>query len=313
MAAVRGRATCARMAQPLSRGATFAAFAVTALACSVYDLSLLPLTGGGGSNGGGDANAGSAGDERPESGGGGDESGAADSGQGAAGSGGTVADTGLPENGEGDAPVGQGPVDANRPDSTDGSRVPDARSDVVIPNDSGPLDSTFALGGYGDNGAWRGYAFASAFGTTATITPMCDPTGAQPCFLTAGRQLCVRGNVGIDPATASGALLGWNLNQPMGSQVRGTVVTGGPGLTVRIAGGIMNGLRVQIEDTVNKWCAPLPPGGGTIPWASFNTTCWTPTTGANYVAGTPIQDVAVIVPSTVSMAVPFDFCLVTVQ
>jgi hypothetical protein len=122
----------------------------------------------------------------------------------------------------------------------------------------------------------------------------------------------VRGSVGIDPTTASGALLGWNLNQEIGAVTRGTVVTSGTGLTVQISGRATAGLRAQIEDGVTTWCAPLPPRGGTIPWSSFNTTCWTPVTGMNYVVGTPIRDIAVVVPSTVSAAVPFDFCLVNV-
>jgi len=176
------------------------------------------------------------------------------------------------------------------------------------------VDSLFALNGYGNNGTWHGYVFAATFGALATITPMCDPTGTSVCFLTAGAQLCAHGNIAVDPGSTSGAVLGWNLNQPSGSAIRGTVPALGAGVTVQVAR-MTAGLRVQIEDVNNIiYCAPLPAGGaGVIPWTSFNTTCWTPATGTNFTAGAALQDIAIVVPSSVSAPVSFDFCLVDVR
>jgi len=174
------------------------------------------------------------------------------------------------------------------------------------------VDSTIAMNGYGKSGTWQGYAFTSTFPatkSTATISPVC-PT---PCFTTTMKQLCVSGNVKTDTSFASGASLGWNLNQAemMPNPVT-TVATTGMGITVNVPGATST-MRVQISAgsaEATQWCAPMPAGGmGTIKWTDFKNKCWTGG-GAAYAVGTPIDAIQIVVPSAMA-DVPFSFCLVS--
>jgi hypothetical protein len=171
------------------------------------------------------------------------------------------------------------------------------------------MDSTFANNGYGLSGTWKGYAFTTTFpatGSTATINPVC-PT---PCFTTALKQLCAEGIVKADKSFASGASLGWNLNQAdmMPNPVQ-TIATTGTGITVNVPGSTST-MRVQISAGANQWCAPMPAGGnGTIKWTDFKTKCWEGG-GTAYAAGTAIEAIQIVVPSAPT-DVPFSFCLVS--
>jgi hypothetical protein len=171
------------------------------------------------------------------------------------------------------------------------------------------MDSTFANNGYGDNGTWKGYAFTTTFPTTSATVKI-DPVCPSPCFTMAAKQLCASGTVKGDTSGASGASLGWNVNQAemMPNPVQ-TVATTGSGITVNVPG-LTSGMRVQISAGANQWCAPMPTGGsGTIKWGDFKTKCWEGG-GAAYTAGTPIEAIQIVVPSTPS-DVSFSFCLVS--
>jgi hypothetical protein len=175
------------------------------------------------------------------------------------------------------------------------------------------VDSTFAMNGFGMNTSWKGYVYASTFGTTATISPDCTPAGAA-CFSASAAKLCVSGTVGADTTYNSGALLGWNVNQAMSTSSTSppvmTAATTGTGLTIQIAGSTTN-MRVQLNNGTMSWCALAPASGmGTIPWTMFNTKCWDGT-GTAYVAGTPITAVQLVIPADGTMARPFSFCLVS--
>ena len=139
------------------------------------------------------------------------------------------------------------------------------------------------------------------------------PTCPTPCFATAMKQLCVSGNVKGDKALASGASLGWNINQAeMLPNPVTTLATTGSGITVNVPGATAT-MRVQISAgsaEATQWCAPMPAGGmGTIKWGDFKNKCWTGG-GAVYTVGTPIDAIQIVVPSATADT-PFSFCLVS--
>ena len=164
--------------------------------------------------------------------------------------------------------------------------------------------------GFATNGSWKGYAYTGSFGTSATIAPVC-PT---PCFMETPSTICTMGMVGTDPMSASGALLGWNVNQAMATTAASppieTVATGGTGLAITLSAPVTGG-RVQIQDASmppKQWCANLTGATAMIPWSMFRTECWG-TTGTAFAAGTAISAIQVVIPSNTTTAVPFNFCL----
>jgi len=178
-------------------------------------------------------------------------------------------------------------------------------------------DSMFAMAGFGmitaGAATWQGYLYTATYGT-GSIMPVC-PT---PCFMSAAKQLCVNGNVPMDPTYGSGALLGWNINQPMGTTTAGTVALAGTGVTLTFAGTV-DGFHVSLLDgaaTPTEYCYVIPAASGatvSIPFANFKTNCSDPSkTMTALAAGTLIQKMQITVQSTPSMAAPFNFCLVNV-
>ncbi|MEO5768170.1 MAG: hypothetical protein ABIS92_07440 [Polyangia bacterium] len=166
------------------------------------------------------------------------------------------------------------------------------------------------MSGFATNGSWKGYAYTGAFGTSATIAPVCP----APCFMATPTTICAMGTVGTDPMSASGALLGWNVNQAMATTADSppilTVATAGTGLAITLSAPVTGG-RVQIQDGAmppKQWCANLTGASAMIPWSMFRTECWG-ATGTAFAAGTPISAVQVVIPSNTTAAVPFNFCL----
>jgi hypothetical protein len=164
-----------------------------------------------------------------------------------------------------------------------------------------------------------GYAFTGTFGTGSTISPICDNAGLQPCFKTAGKQLCASGTVGATVAgtTGNGAYLGFNINQamlppnPANNFVPPAASTG---LSLTLSAPVPGG-RIQISDALNnQWCRQVDPSGSLLPvtnmvtWASFNTMCYMPTNGTLYTKQ-PISQIEVVVPSGAAPT-PFSFCIV---
>jgi hypothetical protein len=178
-------------------------------------------------------------------------------------------------------------------------------------------DSTFATNGFGmvtaGAGVWQGYLYTATYGTGA-IMPVC-PT---PCFMGTMKQLCVNGTVPADPTYNSGALLGWNIAQPMTATVGTTVATSGTGITLSFAGSVA-GFRVSVLDALTpatEWCYTVPTTATatvSIPWASLTTNCSdTSKPMTPYAVGTPIQKLQITVPTNPATATPFNFCLVSV-
>jgi len=92
-----------------------------------------------------------------------------------------------------------------------------------------------------------------------------------------------------------------------------TVVPTSAGVTVDVTNTGGSQLRVQIAgpngatDPNDRWCVLIAGTGGFIPWGSFNTACW----GGygNSYNGEPITQIAILVPGSDSVAVPFNFCI----
>ena len=164
--------------------------------------------------------------------------------------------------------------------------------------------------GFATNGSWKGYALHGSFGTSATIMPVCP----DPCFTAAPTMICTMGTVGTDPLSASGALLGWNVNQAMATTTASppieTVATSGTGIAITLSAPVTGG-RIQIQDGATppkQWCANLTGASTMVPWTMFKTECWG-AAGTAFPAGTAISAIQVVIPSNSSAAVPFNFCL----
>ena len=160
--------------------------------------------------------------------------------------------------------------------------------------------------GYVTNGSWKGYAFTAASDAATTITPK------DFSLVKSNAPLCVTGSVGA--TTSSVAIVGINLNQPMGKNPPAGTITptlGGVLVSVTNTGG--SALRMQIQgpngatDATDRWCAPIPGTGGYIPWTAFNTKCWD-NTGTFY-ANQPIVAALVMVPGVAAGTTAFNFCV----
>jgi hypothetical protein len=175
-------------------------------------------------------------------------------------------------------------------------------------------------GGFATNGTWMGYAYTATFpatGSVATVAPMC-PT---PCFPSTNTQLCANGMVGAQPTTpgASGAILGWSIGQAMATTTASPPVTNvvptGTGLKLTLSAAVPGG-RIQIQDTNNnQWCFQVNPSGSPlpttnmVPWAMFNTRCYSPLDPAAAAYNmAPIAAVQVVVPSAATTT-SFNFCI----
>jgi hypothetical protein len=167
-------------------------------------------------------------------------------------------------------------------------------------------------GSYYVGGVWSGYMWDSATGTGSTITPA-DFTSHAP-----GTAFCVSGSVGPMADYSGVALLGFNINQAKDSTTLGTwmpaSISSG-GVTVSVSNNGTSVLRVQIQgpngstDATDRWCATMITFNQTvtIPWSSFNTSCWDGL-GTRY-AGQPLQAVMILVPGDNLYTVPYSFCL----
>jgi hypothetical protein len=167
-------------------------------------------------------------------------------------------------------------------------------------------------GGFVTAGAWQGYAWASAGPVgVSTITPTTFGT------ITAGAQLCVSGTVGATSDYSGTAMLGINIAQAQGTTVTGTWTPTGTGVSYSITNTGASPIRIQIQglngatDATQRWCYTALTPTGTIPWASFNTQCWTGGTGVAFSPTTPIAAIMVLVPGSNTAAVPFNFCVVS--
>ncbi len=163
-------------------------------------------------------------------------------------------------------------------------------------------------GGYVMMGDWKGYAFTSASGMGSMISPM------NFDMRQAGQPLCAMGTVAALEDYSGTALLGVNVNQPMGMGAPMTVVPSKAGVFVQVTNKASSALRVQIQgpngsmDANDRWCAPIAGTSAFIPWAMFNTECWEGGMGTAY-AMQPIVAAMVLVPGGNMTPVMFDFCV----
>jgi hypothetical protein len=182
-----------------------------------------------------------------------------------------------------------------------------------------PVDtqSRVALDGYVTAGMWAGSGFTATEPAGAMITPDCSSgTMCTPAY--AGTQFCMQGTVTGEADYSGFAMLGWNVNQPLGMDPGTWATPATGGITVTVANQPSTvALRVQLQGTDSKdpngrWCAALT-SGKPIAWTDFKTNCWTggmPQTPLP--AGTMIQQAAIMVPG-ITKDLPYNVCLVDVQ
>ncbi|RYZ05662.1 MAG: hypothetical protein EOO73_19425 [Myxococcales bacterium] len=170
-------------------------------------------------------------------------------------------------------------------------------------------DSLIFTGGFGKSttGTWSGYGFTFVYGA-AIVTP---GTGTS-CF--AGAKMCASGSV--PAADTSGAGLGWNIGQAMGSMTATKVAITTP---IKLTStGLAAGMRVQLSVSKDlAYCytltaADVATGTTTIAPGSFATDCWG-TEGMVY-GSTPVESIQIVVPgATGGAAKAFDVCIVDIE
>lgn len=163
-------------------------------------------------------------------------------------------------------------------------------------------------------GGWHGYVWDSVTIAGSTITPTSFATAP------AGGPYCASGSVASDINFGGVGIIGWNINQPPGAGTDpplDVVYPSGTGLTVNFTNNGTSQLRVQIQglngatDANDRWCYDISTsayGPVTIPFSSFNTTCWDTTLGTYY-AGQAISAAMLLVPGNDAVATSFNICL----
>ena len=175
-----------------------------------------------------------------------------------------------------------------------------------------------AAGGYVTSYRWQGFAWTGASPNADTIPAVSPPyTTVSPSdfsALAAGGQLCAQGSVAATADYSGIGYLGFNLNQQVGSSTYGTYTPTGTGIDFDISntGGSVLRLQIQAADGATNpnhhWCANITTASGTIPWATFNTQCWSPATGVAY-TGQALTQLMLFVPGGNTAAVPYNFCI----
>jgi hypothetical protein len=180
----------------------------------------------------------------------------------------------------------------------------------IATSTDGVSSSNAPNGGYISSGAWRGYAWTFAKG--GKITP--EKFSSETKF-----PLCASGSIDADPAYASVAMIGWNVNQANGPNTLTEAVTPTKaGITVNVNNKGSSPLRAQIQgpkgdsDASDRWCVAISGTGGFIPFDKFNTQCWEGGSGAAY-ARQPIVGAMVLVPGSNASSESFDFCVEKIE
>jgi hypothetical protein len=141
------------------------------------------------------------------------------------------------------------------------------------------------------------------------ISPTTFAACGNPCML------CGSGIVAPDLLYSGVAFLGINLNQMADSEVASAVTPTGSALTVSFSNPGGSALRVQLggpngaTSALERWCYTLTGASGTvtIPYSSFNTTCWDGL-GAAY-NREPLMNIQLLVPGNDVSSVSFNVCL----
>jgi hypothetical protein len=156
-------------------------------------------------------------------------------------------------------------------------------------------------------GSPGGYAFVYADGLPPTVTGSSTATLAK-------NALCMSGHVmqlpefptQSDYANDWGLGIGVYLNEAMGTMAPMSYALTGTGITVSTNGVPMcTSARVIVDHGGQDYCAPLTDGQA-IPWATFSTTCWSPSVGTA-LSGAPSDVTAVKVQFLTSVNGPCNF------
>jgi hypothetical protein len=194
---------------------------------------------------------------------------------------------------------------------------------TVVPTASGSLQVT---AGYAQAGSLHGAGYTwigSDANSTSCIWPYCGDSGCVP--VPTGTALCSAGVVTTDTTSKSAVGFGMNVNQDQNAAAGVmSTVTIANSITVSVVGTSSStntgnaAARIQLDDDddnhfcvdAGNWSSGVP-----IPITSFNTACWSPSTGTYATATTPIQSVYVLIPASSTSDRPFAMCLtnVTVQ
>jgi hypothetical protein len=142
--------------------------------------------------------------------------------------------------------------------------------------------------------------------------PLVDPTGKSSICM-APNTLCAAGTVGAqDPPTFKvwGAGFGFSLSPLTTASSTVPVQIIGSGVTVTLSSLPTGGASARALVTVgaDQYCAVMTKTSQTIPWTSFNLTCWAPTP-AGALTGPPMASNFQIEASAGTTAGAFDFCL----
>jgi hypothetical protein len=175
------------------------------------------------------------------------------------------------------------------------------------------------FGGYHTSGDWSGFAFAFASGL-ATVMPKNfeDMVGVDGPY-------CIKGAVPGSADYTSIAAVGVHVNQQQAKDAEiKTLAPQGDGLAVDIT--VKSGektIRVQLEDAtppsdpmaaMHRWCTNLTADTAgqikqVVPWASFNTECWSAETGVPYAKQPLARAIAYVPDAGPGINVQYDFCL----
>lgn len=157
--------------------------------------------------------------------------------------------------------------------------------------------NSFGMGGYT-------FSFADAL-----------PMGSTACVDTTA--LCGVGSAGVANATNTiyGGGIGVSLNQAMATGAASppilTLTTTGAGIAYALSN-LPVGTRLSIDNAGKDYCAPLTAASGTVAWAGFNSTCWTPATGVA-LSGPPAATQVKFQVSAGTTATPFNFCVTSLK
>lgn len=143
-----------------------------------------------------------------------------------------------------------------------------------------------------------------------------DKAGSSSC--SSESAFCGEGTTTVQTSTNSstawGAGIGVNLDQMMGSMVPGACAANGAGITYAVSGTLPpQGMRLIIDSAGMDYCAPLSAVSGMVPWASFNTACWEPSTGTALTSAPSMATHVEFQVNATSAAGTFDFCVTSLE
>ncbi len=114
-----------------------------------------------------------------------------------------------------------------------------------------------------------------------------------------------------DPSYRTYAMIGVNLNQAStgGSPNPYTPTVGSITFNVSNPGGSTVYVTLMAADSTTRWCYVLTSSNNsvTLPYSSFNTTCWDGK-GTAY-TGEPLTSLGLVVPPSATTATVFSMCL----